>query len=75
MTKENETAECDHSIRHSGRHRDGGMMGGAYGLAFIGAAIYFIQHADTFWMGVYGFLKAMVWPAILVYKLLDFLKL
>ena len=46
-----------------------------YGMAFIGAAIYFIKTATTFWMGVLGFLKAIVWPAILVYKLLEFLKL
>jgi hypothetical protein len=51
------------------------MMGGAYGLAFVGAAVYFIQHADTFWMGVYGILKALVWPGILVYKLLEYLKI
>lgn len=47
--------------------------GGAYGLAFVGALVYYIQHAETFWMGVLGFLKALVWPAILVYKLLELL--
>lgn len=46
-----------------------------YGLAFIGALIYFIQHSTSFWMGVLGFFKAIVWPAIVVYKLLEFLKL
>lgn len=49
--------------------------GGIYGLAFIGAAIYFIQHAETFWIGVLGILKAIVWPAILVYKALEFFKM
>jgi len=39
-----------------------------YGLAFIGAAIYFISHATSFWMGVLGLLKAIVWPAILAYE-------
>ncbi len=48
--------------------------GGVYGLAFIGAAVYFIAKATSFWMGLLGFLKALVWPAFLVYKLLDFLK-
>jgi len=45
-------------------------QGGAsavYGLGLIGAAIYFISHATTFWAGVLGFLKALVWPAFLVY--------
>ncbi len=41
-----------------------------YGLGFIGAAIYFISTATSFWMGVLGFLKAIVWPAFLVYEAL-----
>ena len=44
--------------------------GAIYGLGLIGAAIYFISHATGFWMGVLGFLKALVWPAFLVYDLL-----
>ncbi|MDD3927121.1 MAG: hypothetical protein PHT33_10750 [bacterium] len=41
--------------------------GAVYGLGFIGAAIYYIVHAGTFWVGVLGILKAIVWPAILIY--------
>jgi len=41
--------------------------GAVYGLGLIGAAIYFISAATTFWIGVLGFLKAVVWPAFLVY--------
>jgi hypothetical protein len=41
--------------------------GAVYGLGLIGAAIYFISQAATFWLGVLGFLKALVWPAYLVY--------
>ena len=52
-----------------------GAGGAVYGLGFIGAAIYFIQHAPTFWLGVLGFLKALVWPAFLVYKLLELVRL
>ncbi|MDD5569125.1 MAG: hypothetical protein PHG23_01805 [Candidatus Pacebacteria bacterium] len=44
-----------------------------YGLGFIGAAIYYIGTAGTFWLGVIGFLKALVWPAFLVYNALQFL--
>jgi hypothetical protein len=51
----------------------GACGGGIYGLAFVGALIYYIQHATSFWVGVLGVLKAMVWPAILIYKLLEFL--
>ena len=44
------------------------MGGGIYFLAFIGSALYFIQQSDSFWMGVLGVLKALVWPAMLIYK-------
>lgn len=44
--------------------------GGFYFIGFIGAAVYYIGHADTFGMGVFGFLKACVWPAMLVYHAL-----
>lgn len=44
------------------------QSGAVYGFGFIGAAVYFISQATGFWMGVLGFLKAMVWPAFLVYE-------
>jgi len=44
--------------------------GAIYGLGLIGAAVFYIQAAATFWGGVLGILKAIVWPAFLVYKLL-----
>ncbi len=50
-----------------------GACGGIYFLGFIGAVIYYIQTATSFWLGVLGFLKALVWPAFLVYELLKFL--
>jgi hypothetical protein len=48
-----------------------GPSGAVYGLGFIGAVIYFISHATGFWMGVLGFLKAIIWPAMLVYGALQ----
>jgi hypothetical protein len=45
-----------------------------YGLGLIGAAIFYIKGAATFGAGVLGILKAIVWPAILVYKALEFLR-
>ena len=50
-----------------GVHKSG-MSGAVYGLGFIGAVIYFISNAAGFWSGVLGFLKALVWPAFLVYE-------
>lgn len=43
-----------------------------YALGFIGAAIYYIQTASGIIAGLIGLLKAVVWPAILVYEALSF---
>lgn len=50
---------------------NGAVGGGVYGLGFLGALVYYLQHAATFWAGVLGILKAIVWPALLVYDLLN----
>ena len=50
-----------------------GPSGAVYGLGFIGAAIYYISNATGFWNGVLGFLKALVWPAFLVFESLKHL--
>lgn len=47
--------------------------GGIYFLGMIGSAVYYIQTATSFWGGVLGILKAIVWPAFLVYESLKFL--
>lgn len=52
-------------------NRDGAGMGGFWFLGFIGAAVYYIRAADSFGSGVVGFLKAIVWPAFLVYEALE----
>jgi hypothetical protein len=44
-----------------------------YGLGFIGAAVYYIQVATSFWSGIVGLFKAIVWPAFLVYEVLNHL--
>ncbi len=44
-----------------------------YGLGLIGAAIYFISNATGFWVGVLGFLKAIVWPVFMVYEAFNIL--
>ena len=58
----------DYRNRHSRQQTASG--GAVYGLGLIGAAIYFLPHATTFWFGVLAILKALVWPAILVYEAL-----
>lgn len=60
------------SGRNYGKAGCGGG-GAVYGLGFIGAAIFFIGNATSFWAGVLGFFQAMVWPAFLVYEALKVL--
>ena len=49
--------------------------GAVYGLGLIGAWVYFIGHATTFWIGVLGFLKGIVWPALLIFEALKYLNM
>jgi hypothetical protein len=57
---------ADKTIMHNS------TCGGFYGLAFVGAAVYYIQHSTGFWEGVLGVLKALVWPAMLMYRLMGY---
>lgn len=47
-----------------------GPASAVYGMGLIGAAVYYIGYADSLGMGVLGFLKALVWPAMIVYHAL-----
>jgi hypothetical protein len=49
--------------------------GGVYGLAFLGALVYYVQHATTFWEGVVGIFKAIFWPGFLSYRVFENLKM
>ncbi len=53
-------------------YRQGGDA--VYGLGLIGALVYYIQHATTLAMGALGVLKAIVWPALVIYRVLETLK-
>lgn len=48
--------------------------GAIYGLGLIGVAVYFIQHATTISEGLIGIVKAVLWPAFLMYKIFELLK-
>ncbi len=50
-----------------------GSGGALYGLGFLGALVYYITTATSLWEGVIGVLKALLWPAFLVFELLKFL--
>ncbi len=40
-------------------------------VAYIGALVYFINHADGFWQVVAAFFQAIVWPGFVVYHVLE----
>ena len=61
-----------HNKEEKMKYKHHGAGGGIYFLGFIGAAIYYMQQSFTFWQGVVGILKALVWPAFLVFSCLDF---
>lgn len=65
MTTETVVTEKCNNKKVVYRH---GSSGAVYGLGMIGAWVYFIGHATTFWLGVLGFLKGIVWPAFLVFE-------
>lgn len=66
---------CNCGCNCTCHHRKMKMKGGSmmYCLGFIGAAVYYIGTAATFGIGVIGFLKALVWPAFLVYAAMKYL--
>lgn len=64
--------KCDCNCRTS-RHQANATGGAVYGLGLIGAAVFFISRATTFWLGIVGVGKAIVWPALLVYHVLKVL--
>ena len=75
MPKEKEE-KCDEKMweKKKWHHHSGGMMGGFFGfLTFIGAAVYFVEQVSGFWPVVAAILKAIVWPAFLIYKVFTLL--
>jgi hypothetical protein len=59
--------------RKAWSNRNAGGGNAVYGLGLIGALVYYIHTAHGFWAGVLGILKALVWPAFVIYDLLGFL--
>ena len=54
---------------------EGGSTGAIYGCAFLGALVYYLQHATSFTMGVIGVFKALFWPGMVMYRVLELLKM
>jgi hypothetical protein len=66
------TSRKDDSKKSTG-YRHSGASEAVCGFGLIGALVYYIGHAGTFWLGVLGFFKAIAWPAMLVYEVLKYL--
>jgi len=47
--------------------------GGIYCLGVVGALVYYVMMATGFLNGVWGVIKALLWPAFLVFEALKFL--
>jgi hypothetical protein len=59
--------------RKARRSRQGGPAAGGgavYGIGMIGALVYFVKAAESGRDYVLAFPMAVIWPALLVYKML-----
>lgn len=56
------------SKKNTAGHSTGGAL---YGLGMIGSLVYWLQAATSFGAVVTAVLKSIVWPAYVVYKLLE----
>lgn len=53
-----------------------GGPGGIWFMGFVGALVYNMHvHSGTFWLVVLAFLKALFWPAYLVYHVFLLLRI
>ena len=82
MTEETESKKtkkewgdcCENKHWHHPHHGKGGMNGGGiYCIGMIGVAVYYIQQVHGFWPVIVAILKAIVWPAFLLYKVFSML--
>lgn len=64
----------EEQIKIINKHTGGGG-GAVYGLGLLGALVYYLQNANNFQQGVIGVIKAILWPALLIFNLLSYLNL
>ena len=56
------------SRKRTANQASAGGGNAVYGLGLIGALVYFWQQADSFGGYLLAIVKALVWPAFLVYE-------
>lgn len=71
MTSESDSKQPEPRKTRVAHYR--GSSEAVYGLGVVGAWVYYFTHATTFWIGLLGFFKGIVWPAMLVYEALKYL--
>ena len=59
---------CKNNKKYGTSH---GTAGALYFVGFIGSLVYWMQAANGFGAVITGILKSLVWPAYIVYKLLE----
>ena len=61
---------------HKRTMKHGNSSSGLWFLGFVGALVYYMHvHSGSLWLVILAFVKAVVWPALLVYHLLLFLQM
>jgi hypothetical protein len=64
--------DCNHKKWNS-VHCGGGSA--VYGIGMIGALVYYFQHVTTFAEGIAAIFHSIFWPAFVIYKVLEVLKM
>ena len=60
--------------KHTKTVVDNGPIGFVLFTAWVGALVYFVDKANGFWNVIVAFFQACVWPAYLLYHVLQALK-
>jgi hypothetical protein len=55
-------------------HKMSGGHGHFYGFGVLASLFYFLQNANTLEAWIIGIVKSLVWPALVIYKVLELLK-
>lgn len=55
--------------------KNNASSGALYGIGVLGALVYFIQHASSILDGLLGIFLAIFWPGVIVYKVLEILRM
>jgi hypothetical protein len=70
--KEKETYKYNYKTKM--KHVNSGSNA-IYGWGLVAALFYYLQHVTTYWDGVIGIIKALLWPAFLLFKVFTLIKM